>query len=218
MIETLQGSGSTAMPGWSGAAAISPPPSCWKSASTAWLISIFEGRIVVGDAGPVRDAVVVLCAARVRGGMAEILEQPAAAGLQRPDGADQAARAEGRGQPAGLHGAICATSRKRSPSCARGSRRMSAKFEPIIGRYMHLDLFGRPHRIYVEEAGEGTPLLCLHTAGSDGRQYRAPDERCAGHGKAPRHRLRHALARQVVAAGRLARRGVPAHLGAIHHA
>jgi len=49
---------------------------------------------------------------------------------------------------------------------------MSAKFEPITGRYMHLDLFGRPHRIYVEEAGEGTPLLCLHTAGSDGRQYR----------------------------------------------
>ena len=50
---------------------------------------------------------------------------------------------------------------------------MSAAFEPIIGRYMHLDLFGRKHRIYVEEAGEGTPLLCLHTAGADGRQYRA---------------------------------------------
>jgi pimeloyl-ACP methyl ester carboxylesterase len=50
---------------------------------------------------------------------------------------------------------------------------MSARFEPITGRYMHLDLFGRPHRLYVEEAGQGTPLLCLHTAGSDGRQYRA---------------------------------------------
>jgi len=50
---------------------------------------------------------------------------------------------------------------------------MSAQFEPIVGRYMHLDLFGRPHRLYVEEAGKGTPLLCLHTAGSDGRQYRA---------------------------------------------
>jgi hypothetical protein len=50
---------------------------------------------------------------------------------------------------------------------------MTAAFEPIIGRYMHLDLFGRPHRIYVEQAGEGTPLLCLHTAGADGRQYRA---------------------------------------------
>ena len=50
---------------------------------------------------------------------------------------------------------------------------MSVQFEPVVGRYMHLDLFGRPHRIYVEQAGEGTPLLCLHTAGSDGRQYRA---------------------------------------------
>jgi pimeloyl-ACP methyl ester carboxylesterase len=50
---------------------------------------------------------------------------------------------------------------------------MSARFEPIVGRYMHLDLFGRAHRIYVEQAGEGTPLLCLHTAGADGRQYRA---------------------------------------------
>ena len=50
---------------------------------------------------------------------------------------------------------------------------MTAQFEPIVGRYMHLDLFGRKHRIYVEEAGEGTPLLCLHTAGADGRQYRA---------------------------------------------
>jgi hypothetical protein len=49
---------------------------------------------------------------------------------------------------------------------------MSASFEPIVGRYMHLDLFGRAHRIYVEEAGQGTPLLCLHTAGADGRQYR----------------------------------------------
>jgi hypothetical protein len=49
---------------------------------------------------------------------------------------------------------------------------MSVQFEAVIGRYMHLDLFGRKHRIYVEEAGEGTPLLCLHTAGADGRQYR----------------------------------------------
>ena len=94
---------------------------------------------------------------------------------------------------------------------------MSATFEPIIGRYMHLDLFGRPHRIYVEEAGEGTPLLCLHTAGSRRAAIPRADERCAGHLEASRHRLRHALARQVVAAGRLARRGISAHLGAIHH-
>lgn len=46
-------------------------------------------------------------------------------------------------------------------------------FEAITGRYMNLELMGDRHRIYVEEAGEGIPLLCLHTAGSDSRQYRA---------------------------------------------
>ena len=45
--------------------------------------------------------------------------------------------------------------------------------EPAIGRYLRLDLNGRPHRIYFEEAGQGIPLVCLHTAGADGRQYRA---------------------------------------------
>jgi pimeloyl-ACP methyl ester carboxylesterase len=49
---------------------------------------------------------------------------------------------------------------------------MSAAFEPVIGRYLNLTLLGRPHRLYVEEAGQGVPLLCLHTAGADGRQYR----------------------------------------------
>lgn len=49
---------------------------------------------------------------------------------------------------------------------------MAPRFEPIVGRYMHLEMLGRPHRLYVEEAGQGIPLLCLHTAGSDGRQYR----------------------------------------------
>ena len=50
---------------------------------------------------------------------------------------------------------------------------MTARFEATIGRYLHLDLFGRHHRVYVEEAGSGTPLLCLHTAGSDGRHRAA---------------------------------------------
>ena len=45
-------------------------------------------------------------------------------------------------------------------------------FEPIIGRYLHLELSGRPHRLYVEEVGQGIPLVCLHTAGADARQYR----------------------------------------------
>jgi pimeloyl-ACP methyl ester carboxylesterase len=47
--------------------------------------------------------------------------------------------------------------------------------EGVVGRYLHVDLNDRPHRIYFEEAGpaNGIPLLCLHTAGADGRQYRA---------------------------------------------
>lgn len=49
---------------------------------------------------------------------------------------------------------------------------MPAEFEPIVGRYMALDIDGRKQRIYFEEAGHGIPLVCLHTAGADGRQWR----------------------------------------------
>jgi pimeloyl-ACP methyl ester carboxylesterase len=49
---------------------------------------------------------------------------------------------------------------------------MAVKLEPIVGRYMTLDLNGRSHRLYFEEAGQGIPLVCLHTAGADGRQFR----------------------------------------------
>ena len=50
---------------------------------------------------------------------------------------------------------------------------MSARIEGVVGRYAHMAIDGKPHRIYFEEAGEGIPLLCLHTAGADGRQFRA---------------------------------------------
>ena len=46
------------------------------------------------------------------------------------------------------------------------------EFEPIIGRYLSVDIEGDPHRVYFEEAGQGIPLLCLHTAGADSRQFR----------------------------------------------
>lgn len=45
-------------------------------------------------------------------------------------------------------------------------------FEPIVGRYITVDIAGEKHRLFVEEAGKGIPLLCLHTAGNDTRQYR----------------------------------------------
>ncbi len=49
---------------------------------------------------------------------------------------------------------------------------MSVALEPIIGRYMTLRISGRDYRLYFEEAGRGIPLVCLHTAGADGRQFR----------------------------------------------
>ncbi|KAA2315183.1 alpha/beta hydrolase [Pseudooceanicola sediminis] len=44
--------------------------------------------------------------------------------------------------------------------------------EPITGRYVTITAAGRPYRIYFEEAGQGQPVLCLHTAGADTRQWR----------------------------------------------
>ena len=49
---------------------------------------------------------------------------------------------------------------------------MAVQIEPIVGRYIQLRLGGRACRIYFEETGKGIPLVCLHTAGSDTRQYR----------------------------------------------
>ena len=48
----------------------------------------------------------------------------------------------------------------------------SGTFDAAVGRYVHLDLEGVSHRVYFEEAGEGIGLICQHTAGSDGRQWR----------------------------------------------
>jgi len=44
--------------------------------------------------------------------------------------------------------------------------------EPIVGRYVRTEVLGEACRIYFEEAGHGAPLVCLHTAGADSRQFR----------------------------------------------
>ena len=49
---------------------------------------------------------------------------------------------------------------------------MNASVEPIVGRYVSVDIAGQRCRVYFEEAGAGIPLVCLHTAGADSRQYR----------------------------------------------
>src|SRR5258707_11161875 len=53
---------------------------------------------------------------------------------------------------------------------------MDPNLDPMIGRYLRTEIEGVAHRLYFEEAGpeagEGIPLVCLHTAGADSRQYR----------------------------------------------
>jgi pimeloyl-ACP methyl ester carboxylesterase len=44
--------------------------------------------------------------------------------------------------------------------------------EPIAGRYVHVRVGESGQRVYFEEAGAGIPLVCLHTAGADARQWR----------------------------------------------
>lgn len=44
--------------------------------------------------------------------------------------------------------------------------------EPITGRYVTVTIEGAPRRIYFEEAGQGRPVICLHTAGAGTRQWR----------------------------------------------
>ncbi len=52
----------------------------------------------------------------------------------------------------------------------KGKRTFGSK-EPIRGGYVWIEFEGLPSRVYYEEAGAGRDLLCLHTAGSDSRQF-----------------------------------------------
>jgi pimeloyl-ACP methyl ester carboxylesterase len=49
---------------------------------------------------------------------------------------------------------------------------VSAVVEQIVGRYVSVDIGGVRHRLYFEEAGTGSPVILLHTAGADTRQWR----------------------------------------------
>ncbi|HJP49398.1 MAG TPA: alpha/beta hydrolase [Pseudomonadales bacterium] len=49
---------------------------------------------------------------------------------------------------------------------------MKAVLDDVTGQYVSLPIGEESVRVYFEQAGQGTPLLCLHTAGADGRQFR----------------------------------------------
>jgi pimeloyl-ACP methyl ester carboxylesterase len=47
-----------------------------------------------------------------------------------------------------------------------------AKIESVTGHYVYVPYQGEEYRVYYEEAGKGIPLVCLHTAGTDAREWR----------------------------------------------
>jgi pimeloyl-ACP methyl ester carboxylesterase len=51
-------------------------------------------------------------------------------------------------------------------------RSSAERFDSPVGRYVHLELDGHDHRVYLEEAGQGIPLLLHHTAGASSIQWR----------------------------------------------
>ena len=58
------------------------------------------------------------------------------------------------------------------PEPVRDETAPPGSFDAPVGRYVHLNLDGHDHRIYLEEAGQGIPLLLQHTAGAHGSQWR----------------------------------------------
>jgi pimeloyl-ACP methyl ester carboxylesterase len=47
-----------------------------------------------------------------------------------------------------------------------------ARSESVRGSYLFITVQQIEYRVYYEENGQGIPLLCLHTAGTDGQQWR----------------------------------------------
>ncbi len=66
------------------------------------------------------------------------------------------------------NGRVAAALRPEGPVAAPPA---AGSVEPIAGRYASIEIEGRRHRIYFEQAGSGRDLLFLHTAGSDTRQF-----------------------------------------------
>ena len=60
------------------------------------------------------------------------------------------------------------------PEFKPGKLPAAGTIEPIVGRYVWVEVAGIKYRVYFEEGGNpnGVPLMCQHTAGADCRQWR----------------------------------------------
>jgi pimeloyl-ACP methyl ester carboxylesterase len=58
------------------------------------------------------------------------------------------------------------------PTRDRGQVPQLPRKSAITASYLTIDYQDREYRLFYEEAGTGIPMICLHTAGSDSRQYK----------------------------------------------
>jgi pimeloyl-ACP methyl ester carboxylesterase len=58
------------------------------------------------------------------------------------------------------------------PEQPRGQAPALPRKSAITASYLTVDYDGREYRLFYEEAGQGIPMVCLHTAGSDSRQFK----------------------------------------------
>jgi pimeloyl-ACP methyl ester carboxylesterase len=144
-----------------------------------WLVRVVEGRVERVERGPFLMRAWSFAIRASREAWERFREPVPAPGYQDVFAMTRigAARVEGDLQPLMTHlrymQEALASLRRARPAPARpAAAGEDVRIEPIAGRYLHMPFQDRPQRIYFEEAGRGVPLVCLHTAGADGRQYR----------------------------------------------
>jgi pimeloyl-ACP methyl ester carboxylesterase len=161
--------------GWSGSIRV-------RQDDRAWLVPVAGGTLgtPVGDDGRPASADDVVVSGTA-GHWAALLADPPAPPFTDPFGGSFVGMSvSGMPLPASRHLAV-----RRIAELLRHARNGTdpapvprpngsrhGRHDAAVGRYVHLDLDGVDHRIYYEEAGSGIGLLCQHTAGADGRQWR----------------------------------------------
>ena len=192
-----------------------------------YLVKIIEGRIVSVTPGPFVTPNYSFALARAARRMGDVLEEGADARPQRHLRAVQARQAHHRRRPASVHGEP-ALHQGRAGRAAQGSHRRAKRRRPSSELAIEPAL--RAHHRPLSQSHAARPAAsALYRGGRPGHSAAVPAhrglrrtavpraaQRQARHRQLPRHRVRHAVARQVVAARGLSERGIQAHLARLH--
>ena len=138
---------------------------------TRYVVRVERGKIADINAAPRIDSRVVLRLPRADGGLAEVRQSRSARAVSRLlRDADARSGVRARRRRPRRHAERASAAAHDEPHARL--RGMMPNFEPIVGRYVPVIARNASLRVFVEEAGQGVPLICLHTAGADSRQWR----------------------------------------------